>query len=76
MNKEIPNIRFSGFREMWNEKHIKNMVNWMRSGGTPKSDNDLFYSGNIAFISIPDMNNKYLITSKKFISELVLNISS
>lgn len=48
----------------------------MRSGGTPKSDNINYYSGDIPFISIPDMKSKYLTSSKKFINELAIKNSS
>ena len=46
-------------------------------GGTPTTSNTEFYdNGNIPFIKIDDLSNKYLSTNKDYITELGLNKSS
>jgi len=46
-------------------------------GGTPTTSNTEFYdNGNIPFIKIDDLNNKYLSTNKDYITELGLKKSS
>ena len=46
-------------------------------GGTPTTSNMEFYdNGNIPFIKIEDLNNKYLLTNKDYITELGLKKSS
>ena len=46
-------------------------------GGTPTTSNMDFYdNGNIPFIKIEDLNNKYLLTNKDYITELGLKKSS
>lgn len=46
-------------------------------GGTPTTSNMEFYdNGNIPFIKIEDLNNKYLLTNKDCITELGLKKSS
>ena len=71
-----PKHRFKGFVGALSLVSIENIVDWIRSGGTPKSDNINYYSGDIPFISIPDMKSKYLISSKKFINEFAIKNSS
>ena len=49
----------------------------MKSGGTPKSRSDLFYSNNgIPFLAIPDMKNKYLLKTDKHITNLAVEKTS
>ena len=46
-------------------------------GGTPTTSNMEFYdNGNIPFIKIEDLSNKYLLTNKDYITELGLKKSS
>lgn len=46
-------------------------------GGTPTTSNMEFYdNGNIPFIKIEDLDNKYLLTNKNYITELGLKKSS
>ncbi len=48
----------------------------MKSGGTPKSDNKLYYAGNIPFLSISDLQSKFLTITSKFISDDAIKNSS
>ena len=46
-------------------------------GGTPTTDNDSYYrDGTIPFIKIEDLNSKYIVTNKDYISQLGLSKSS
>ncbi len=48
----------------------------MKSGGTPKATVERFYGGNIPFMSISDIKDDKLFSTKKFITEAGLNNSS
>ena len=51
----------------------------MKSGATPQSGNKKYYTNNqngIPFLSIKDMNNKYLWSAEKKITELAINETS
>jgi len=75
-NKNIPQLRFREFNENWILTTLEFVCDQMKSGGTPTSTKLEYYNGNIPFISIPDMNKKYLYKWKKQISELALKNSS
>lgn len=77
LTKKQPKLRFRGFNEPLNENQIKELTKFMKSGGTPKSGSKDYYSNDgYNFISIDDMSNKYLFSSKKFITERALNETS
>ena len=58
-------VKFSSLYEMAGE------------GGTPTTSNDSFYNnGNIPFVKIDDLKQKYLTVNKDFITELGLHKSS
>ena len=77
-DKLVPNIRFGGFVDVWNEKQLKYIFIKGGSGGTPTSTNKDFYDGNIPFLSISDITNSNGIVTKteKSITELGLSNSS
>lgn len=47
--KNVPELRFPGFEDEWEETKIKNISNTF-SGGTPASNKTSYYNGNIPFI--------------------------
>lgn len=55
----------------WKTEILDKLCNHIQSGGTPKSDNEEYYIGEIPFVAIEDItsSNKYLLKTKKHISE-------
>ena len=73
----IPKLRFKGFDGEWKTRKINELTSFIKSGGTPNTKNFLYYSNQgIPFLSIPDMKNKYLVSTQKFITDLGLKSSS
>ena len=73
----MPNLRFKIFNQKWELKKIEEITIFMKSGGTPKSRSDLFYSNDgIPFLAISDIKNKYLQKTDKYITDLALEKTS
>lgn len=74
----IPELRFKGFNEVWEQRKLEDLFINSGSGGTPKSTNPDYYHGNIPFLSISDVSNSNGIINKteKYITEEGLNNSS
>ena len=55
----------------WKTEILDKLCFHIQSGGTPKSDNEEYYIGEIPFVAIEDItsSNKYLLKTKKHISE-------
>ena len=75
-DKDIPELRFNQFFENLNLNKIENLVLSMKSGGTPLSTKKEYYNGNINFLTISDMDDKYIYKTDKFISKEGLDNSS
>ena len=78
---------FSGkLTEKWREENNVSFDSWKEckfgdickfiGGGTPRKDNDEYWSGNINWASIKDIKGKYLNSTTDFITEKGLNNSS
>ena len=77
LHNEKSILRFKTFNNKWRLKKIEEITTFMKSGGTPKSRSDLFYSNNgIPFLAIPDMKNKYLLKTDKHITNLAVEKTS
>ncbi|MFV8469090.1 restriction endonuclease subunit S [Mycoplasma sp. MV126] len=75
--KMVPEIRFKGFKEEWNNLYLFQLIKYAKSGGTPNTANRDFWNGNIPFLTIADLKNKtYIIQTAKSITELGLYNSS
>lgn len=66
-NNNIPNH--------WQLKTLEDVAKW-GSGGTPTSTNSTYYGGDIPWLIIGDLNDAYIISSEKKITELGLQNSS
>ena len=77
-DSKIPEIRFKGFTEDWEQRKLENLFDKGGSGGTPSSTNDSYYNGNIPFLSISDITNSngYIYDTEKRITDLGLKNSS
>lgn len=51
-------------------------ISKLKSGGTPKSSIKEYYNGNIKFLSISDLNGKYLLDTQKKVSKEAIKCSS
>ena len=60
----------------WRVDRIEDVSQKMASGGTPKSLNKDYYSGNIKWFSTKELKDCFLFDSEKHISEDALNNSS
>ena len=60
----------------WRVERIENLAQKMASGGTPKSLNKDYYSGDIKWFSTKELKDCFLFDSEKHISEDALNNSS
>ena len=72
-NNSVPNIRFKGFQDDWENDSIKN-VSTMKSGGTPSVNKREYYVGDIPFIRSSDIKKK--TTELKINDEALKNSSS
>lgn len=75
---DVPEIRFPGFNDAWEQRELKEMFVKGGSGGTPRSTNKDYYKGEIPFLGISDISNSngYIDYTQKHISEEGLNNSS
>ena len=60
----------------WRVERVENLALKMASGGTPKSLNKDYYSGDIKWFSTKELKDCFLFDSEKHISEDALNNSS
>ena len=75
---KVPELRFDGFTDDWEERKLSELIQKGGSGGTPKSTNKTYYDGDIPFLGISDISksNGYIDDTEKHISEKGLNNSS
>jgi type I restriction enzyme S subunit len=59
----------------WQVLTLGDVANWT-SGGTPSSKNTEFYSGDIPWVCIGDLNEGHVLTTAKMITKLGLDSSS
>ena len=76
--EKVPEIRFQGFTDDWEQRKLGALIVKGGSGGTPLSTNPTYYNGNIPFLSITDItrSNGFIYDTEKHISEEGLNSSS
>ena len=75
---KVPELRFAGFADDWEERKLSDLFIKGGSGGTPKSTNKAFYDGDIPFLSISDItkSNGFINNTEKHISSDGLNSSA
>ena len=76
--EKIPELRFAGFADDWEERKLSDLFIKGGSGGTPKSTNKAFYDGDIPFLGISDItkSNGFINNTEKHISSDGLNSSA
>ena len=73
--QDEPELRFPGFNDSWNVERIKDVANVV-GGGTPKTDNEIFWDGDINWFTPTEIGKKYVYESKRKITEEGLKKSS
>lgn len=75
---KVPNLRFKGFKEVWEQRQIRDLSEVTFGGGTPSTSNLDYWNGNIPWIQSSDLieHNVESICIKKKITETALNNSS
>ncbi|HEP1359724.1 TPA: restriction endonuclease subunit S [Streptococcus pyogenes] len=73
-----PQYRFDGFKGEWEEKRISDIANVFTGGGTPSTQNDQYWTGNIPWIQSSDLSKDEIldVNPKKFITKLGLSNSA
>ncbi|HGW2924672.1 TPA: restriction endonuclease subunit S [Streptococcus pyogenes] len=73
-----PQYRFDGFEGEWEEKRISDIANVFTGGGTPSTQNDKYWTGNIPWIQSSDLSKDEIldVNPKKFITKLGLSNSA
>lgn len=62
--------RLNGFKSKWSNILFEETYNYAKEGGTPSTSNALFYlKGNIPFVKIEDLGNKYIDSGRVYITE-------
>ena len=72
----VPEIRFAGFADPWEQRKLGNLFSFGGSGGTPSVSNDSFYGGKIPFLGISDVKGRDISQTAKHITEKGLAASA
>ncbi|MDV2565578.1 restriction endonuclease subunit S [Levilactobacillus brevis] len=73
---KFPQLRFSGFADAWEQRKLGELADIV-GGGTPSTNNDEYWNGDIDWYSPVEINNQiYVSGSKNKITELGLQKSS
>ncbi|WP_346352106.1 restriction endonuclease subunit S [Oceanimonas sp. AH20CE76] len=73
-----PEVRFKGFEGSWEERKISDICGVTSGGGTPKTSEANFWSGNIPWIQSSDISdaNIYSVTPRKWINQEAIRKSA
>ena len=55
INKKTPKLRFKGFTDGWEQRKLDDIAKIKTGGGTPKTANPEYWSGNIPWIQSSDL---------------------
>ena len=76
VKKKVPELRFSGFTDDWEERKLGELSNIV-GGGTPSTSNPEYWDGDIDWYAPAEIGEQsYVSKSKKTITELGLKKSS
>lgn len=76
--KSVPELRFPGFAEPWEQRKVSQLSEKTYGGGTPATSNKAFWNGNIPWIQSSDMvdENLFGVKPRKYITQEGLNHSA
>lgn len=77
-NKKTPKLRFKGFTDDWEQRKLDNIAKIKTGGGTPKTTNLEYWSGDIPWIQSSDLveGDVVHVNIKKFIDNNALKNSA
>ena len=75
---KVPEIRFKGFTDEWEQRKLGEIALQTYGGGTPKTANEEFWKGNIPWIQSSDLIEERLFNVKprKYISQEAISKSA
>ena len=75
---DVPEVRFVGFTEAWEQRKLGEIAEKTFGGGTPSTSNPDFWSGKIPWIQSSDLteDNLFDVKPRKFISKLAIKSSA
>lgn len=75
---KVPEIRFKGFTEEWEEKKLGEIASTFHGGGTPNTSNKEYWDGNIPWIQSSDLCEEQVLhlSFKKFINRKGIDSSA
>lgn len=67
--EQVPELRFDGFTEPWEERKLGELYVRAGSGGTPSSGDPRYYGGHIPFLGIADMDGRFITKTEKSLTD-------
>lgn len=76
--QKVPEIRFEGFTEAWEQRKLSELSEKTFGGGTPKTSNESFWKGNIPWIQSSDLieGSLFDVKPRKHISQEAVDKSA
>ena len=74
----VPEIRFAGFTDAWEQRKLSDLAEKTYGGGTPATSNEAFWNGSIPWIQSSDIADGKLfgVVPRKYITNEALNKSA
>ena len=72
----VPALRFEGFTDPWEQRKLGELFAKGGSGGTPTATEPSYYNGEIPFLGIADIEDRYIDSTAKSLTEDGLNNSA
>lgn len=76
--EKVPEIRFSGFADDWEQRKLEDFAAETRGGGTPATSNGTYWNGDIPWIQSSDLKEDELfeVKPRKYVSKIGLSKSA
>ena len=65
----VPEIRFAGFTDPWEQRKLGEIIQLGGSGGTPSATNPNYYGGEIPFLGIADIEGRDIAHTAKTLTK-------
>lgn len=75
---DVPEVRFKGFTDSWEQRKVKDIADNTYGGGTPQTSIDSYWNGEIPWIQSQDIieNQLFNVEPRKHISEEAISKSA
>ena len=76
--ESVPEIRFSGFTDDWEQRKLREVADKTYGGGTPKTSIEEYWQGNIPWIQSQDLseNKVFGVEPRKYINQKAIENSA